>query len=90
MADIKKAKAKKRDATEGGASQPRVAITKKPRAALEGPSAFTRAPSTHQARIPTAEEDDDEVEVIPAPAPTTPVSLSMLIVLVAIPKKPSA
>lgn len=48
MANIKKTMAKKRGVkAEGEASHPEVAIAKKPRVALEGPSTSARASSTH-------------------------------------------
>lgn len=87
MVDIKKAKVRKKKATKGEASQPRDAVTKKPRVVFKGPSTSARVPPMHQTR--SLVEEDNEVEVVPAPEPTILVSSSALTIPITIPKKSS-
>lgn len=61
--DLKKAKAKKR-VGEGATPPLSTVVAKRPRVALGGPSALTRALVVHPPRSPTGGEDDDGVEVI--------------------------
>lgn len=74
MANINKAKAKKRGIAKGGAPQAMIAIAKKPWVVLGGPSVSSKALAACLPRSPATEDDDDNVEVISAPIPIVLVS----------------
>lgn len=87
LANLKKAKMKKRSANEGGAPKLKKAISKRPRVALEGPSILSRAPTAHPPNTLTIEEDDNKVKVILALTPTILIYFSVPTLMVIVPRQ---